>query len=100
MAADIAIRPVIDRRHLYASASITSTFFNRIDGTTLPSRPGTIFVIQGANNELYFVTNRHMVDYNFNLLPATSGTALSWSVSRFAATSSPTIWINRPRRGA
>jgi Trypsin-like peptidase domain len=67
MAADIAIRPVIDRRHLYAAASITSTFFNRIDDTTLPSRPGTVFVIQGANNELYFVTNRHMVDYNFNL---------------------------------
>lgn len=54
----------LGRRHLYASVSVTAQFYNRQNGVDLKSRRGTGFVVRGES-QIYFVTNRHVVDYNY-----------------------------------
>jgi hypothetical protein len=56
----------VTREHLYASVSLTSTLYDRATGLTIPKKKrGTSFILNGES--IYFVTNRHVVDYNFKL---------------------------------
>lgn len=56
---------LVGREHLYSAASICVRFFNRADGSNLKSRYGTAFMVERGKDR-YFVTNRHLLDYNYN----------------------------------
>jgi hypothetical protein len=59
--------PAMNLTHLYASSLMTATFvdsYGAIGGT----KAGTAFAVAGVNGEdFYFVTNRHVADYNYGL---------------------------------
>lgn len=61
--------PQMNLTHLYASALITATFedsYGAVGGT----KTGTASMITGLGSEdYYFITNRHIADYNYEIDP-------------------------------
>ncbi len=60
------VQHFVDRRHLYSACSVTSHFVAELAGEGLEdfdTKSGTAFIVNTQKN-LYFVTNRHVLDYN------------------------------------
>ncbi|MFB1299080.1 trypsin-like peptidase domain-containing protein [Mycobacterium sp. pW049] len=60
----LLVQNLVGRIHLYSAAAITAQFYNRSSGATLKPRYGTTFHFVGQTRS-YFVTNRHILDYNY-----------------------------------
>lgn len=66
----MVLMPDMNRTHLYASSLITAIFVDSC-GAIGGTKTGTTFMVAGVDGEnYYFVTNRHIADYNYELDPA------------------------------
>jgi S1-C subfamily serine protease len=62
---NLVVQRFVDRRHFYSACSVTASFVAGFGGDEeLGTKHGTAFMVR-RDNALYFVTNRHVLDYNF-----------------------------------